>query len=134
VDRRYLLKGGMAALLSPALPVSALAAPEWTAAQDRADMMRQLGIKELIPGPSADEKSAYHANYDEAKATPFPDLPDPLRDGKGKAIDTAAAWNQRKRAEIVEALEREVYGRVPPGASSVSPTTGRHRTSRSKFG
>ena len=119
MDRRYLLKGGMAALLSPALPVSALAAPEWTAAQDRADMMRQLGIKELIPGPSADEKSAYHANYDEAKATPFPDLPDPLRDGKGKAIDTAAAWNQRKRAEIVEALEREVYGRVPPDAPEI---------------
>ncbi len=41
-------------------------------------MMDQLGIKALRPGPSGNEKAPNHANYDESKANPFPNLPDPL--------------------------------------------------------
>ena len=41
-------------------------------------MMDQLGIKALRPGPSGNEKAPNHANYDEALANPFPNLPDPL--------------------------------------------------------
>ena len=40
-------------------------------------MMDQLGIKALRPGPSGDESAPNHANYDESKANPYPDLPDP---------------------------------------------------------
>src|SRR5215510_8579176 len=46
--------------------------------EDHADMMRQLGITSLRPGPNgraaAGEPNA--ANYDPAKADPFPDWPD----------------------------------------------------------
>ena len=44
----------------------------FTADQDHQNMMDQLGIKALRPGPSGDEKAPNHANYDESKANPFP--------------------------------------------------------------
>ena len=50
----------------------------FTAKQDHQNMMDQLGIKALRPGPSGNEKAPNHANYDESKANPYPDLPDPL--------------------------------------------------------
>src|SRR5438105_15753802 len=63
------------------LPSSTTGAPlpmNWTAEQDHQNMMDQLGIKALRPGPGGDEKAPNHANYDESKANPFPDLPDAL--------------------------------------------------------
>src|SRR5580658_9349373 len=91
-------------------------APEpknWTAAEDHQNMMDQLGIKALRPGPSGNEAAPNHANYDESKANPFPDLPDVLTLKNGKKVTTAALWWNQRRPEIVEDFEREVYGRVP---------------------
>lgn len=50
----------------------------WTAEQDHQNMMDQLGIQSLRPGPSGNENAPNHANYDESKANPFPNLPDVL--------------------------------------------------------
>src|SRR5205823_11429182 len=51
-----------------------------TAQQDHKRMMEQLGIKQLRPGANPRDKNAPNAvNYDEAKANPYPKLPDPLR-------------------------------------------------------
>jgi hypothetical protein len=88
------------------------AARAWTTADDHRHMMAQLGITALRPGPSGDERAPNAANYDEARATPFATLPDPLRFDDGTRVRTARQW-ARRRAEIVEQLEREVYGRVP---------------------
>ncbi len=85
----------------------------WTAEQDHADMMRRLGIEALRPGPSGDEHAPNHANYDEALANPYPDLPDPLRLNDGRRVTTAQQWWTERRPEIVELMSREVYGRVP---------------------
>ena len=49
---------------------------DWTAAQDHQNMMEQLGIKSLRAGPSGNEKAPNHANYDESKANPIPNLPE----------------------------------------------------------
>ena len=75
-------------------------------------MMEQLGIKTLRPGPSGNEQDPNHANYDEALANPFPNLPDVLTLKTGQKVTTARQWRAR-RAEIVEEFEREVYGRIP---------------------
>jgi (4-O-methyl)-D-glucuronate---lignin esterase len=91
----------------------------WTTAQDHAQMMQQLGIRALRPGPSGNEQDPNHANYDEARANPFPSLPDPLTLASGQRVTTARLWPKR-RAELVELFEREVYGRVPPNAPKVS--------------
>jgi hypothetical protein len=43
----------------------------FTTDQDRQNMMDQLGIKALRPGPSGNEKAPNHANYDESQANGF---------------------------------------------------------------
>jgi lysophospholipase L1-like esterase len=92
----------------------------WTAEQDHQNMMEQLGIKALRPGPSGDEKAPNHANYDESKGNPFPDLPDALTLNSGKKVTTAAEWWHQRRPEIVEDFEREVLGRVPPNVPKIT--------------
>jgi lysophospholipase L1-like esterase len=90
--------------------------------EDHADMMRQLGITKLRPGANgragADTPGA--ANYDEAKANPYPDWPDPLTMNDGTKVTTAEQWWQERRPEIVEDFEREVYGRVPANVPKVT--------------
>jgi hypothetical protein len=85
-------------------------------------MMDQLGIKALRPGPSGDEKAPNHANYDESKANPFPDLPDPLTLNNGEKVTTASMWADKRRPELVEMFEKEVYGRVPKNLPKVTWT------------
>ncbi len=92
----------------------------FTQQQDHANMMQQLGITELRPGPSGNESDANHANYDEGMANPCPQLPDILTTKKGKKITTSDEWWNQRRPEIAEDLEREVYGRVPPNIPKVT--------------
>jgi hypothetical protein len=85
-------------------------------------MMDQLGIKALRPGPSGDEKAANHANYDESKANPFPNPPDPLVMKNGQKVMTPAVWWNKRRPEIVGMYEKHVYGRVPANVPRVTWT------------
>lgn len=99
------------------------AAPlNWTTAQDHRNMMEQLGITRLRPGPSGQPGRTNSANYDPAKANPFPDLPDALTLRNGRKVTTAAKWWQQRRPEIVEDFEREVIGRVPKPVPTVTWT------------
>jgi len=100
-----------------------------TTADDHQNMMAQLGINSLRPGPSGNESAPNHANYDEARANPFPNLPDVLTLESGRKVTTADVWWKERRPEIVELFEREVLGRVPHGVpkvtwSVVNPTVG----------
>jgi len=97
----------------------------WTAAEDHQNMMDQLGIKALRPGPSGNEQAANHANYDESLANPFPNLPDPLTLKDGKKVTSANAWWRQRRPEIVEDFDREVLGRVPKIVPKVTWTVTR---------
>src|SRR5438477_4916216 len=92
----------------------------WTPAEDRQNMMDQLGIKSLRPGPSGNESAPNHANYDESLANPFPKLPDPLTLTSGQRVTTPEAWRKQRRPEIVEDFERELLGRVPKNAPKVN--------------
>jgi hypothetical protein len=100
--------------------------------EDHENMMRQLGIRKLRPGPSANEKDPNHANYDEALANPFPDLPDLLTTKNGRKVTSAGMWWDVRRPEIVEDFEREVLGRVPPNVPAVKWTV--VKTTRDKVG
>lgn len=83
--------------------------------QDHADMMRQLGITALRPGPNGAT-----ANYDPAKANPYPDYPDALTLPDGRKVTTARQWWQVRRPEIVEDFSRDVVGRVPADVPRVT--------------
>jgi len=85
-------------------------------------MMDQLGIKALRPGPSGNESAPNHANYDESKANPYPDLPDLLTLKNGTKVSTPDMWWKQRRPEIVEDLEREVYGRLPAALPNLTWT------------
>ncbi|MGA2739791.1 MAG: acetylxylan esterase [Bryobacteraceae bacterium] len=88
--------------------------PQVTAQQDHQQMMDQLHIASLRPGADGNHPQAPNAaNYDEAKANPYPNLPDPLVLKNGKRVKTAKVWWSKRRPEIVEDFDREVYGRVP---------------------
>lgn len=88
--------------------------------EDHGQMMEQLGITRLRPGKSPNADSPNPANYDEAKANPFPELPDPLVTGGGTQVTTPEMWWEVRRPEIAEAFEREVYGRIPENVPEVS--------------
>jgi hypothetical protein len=86
-------------------------------------MMDQLGIKALRPGPSGNEKAPNHANYDEALANPFPNLPDPLTLNDGQKVTTAKTWWDQRRPELIEMFSKYVYGRVPADLPKVTWTS-----------
>src|SRR5215813_77482 len=95
--------------LTPAQPALQAATRE-----DHQRMLGLLKITSLRPGRDGlNPNSPNAANYGEAKANPFPKLPDPLLLKNGKKVTTAAMWWKQRRPEIVEDFDREIYGRVP---------------------
>ncbi|HUZ04786.1 MAG TPA: hypothetical protein VMU62_05470, partial [Acidobacteriaceae bacterium] len=79
-------------------------------------------IQALRPGPSGDERAPNHANYDESLANPYPNLPDVLMLKNGEKVTTPTMWWKQRRPEIVEDMEREVYGRIPKNLPKVTWT------------
>lgn len=79
--------------------------------EDHKDMMKQLGITSLRQGTNGNDPTAPNAaNYDESKANPFPNLPDALMLKNGKRVKDAKTWWNKRRPEIVEDFDREIYG------------------------
>jgi lysophospholipase L1-like esterase len=113
------LVSGAALIVMVAAATGQLPLREWTTAEDHQQMMRQLGITALRPGPSGNENAPNQANYDEALANPFPDLPDVLTLENGRKVTHARQWWRQRRPQIIEAFEREVVGRVPANAPKV---------------
>ncbi len=52
------------------------------------------------------------ANYDEAKVPAYK-LPDPLVMRNGEPVRDAATWQQKRRPEIVQLFETQMFGRTP---------------------
>ena len=71
----------------------------WTTAEDHQNMMNQLGIKALRPGPSGKETDPNHANYDEATANPFPNLPEVLTLKNGKKVTVEILTNDKNEQQ-----------------------------------
>jgi len=87
--------------------------------KDHQLMMKMLGITELRPGPSGNPQAANAANTDESKVSPNIELPDPLIFNDGSKVNSAEQWEKR-RQEIIEDFDREVYGRIPDKIPSVA--------------
>jgi hypothetical protein len=84
-----------------------------TAQEDHRLMMEALKIETLRPGADGMNRNAPNAaNYDESKVNAFT-LPDPLVCKDGTKVTTPEQWWDKRRPEIVEDFDREVYGRVP---------------------
>jgi hypothetical protein len=88
---------------------------------DFQEMKSRLGIGETRQGPSGDPNSPNAANTDESKVKPYT-LPDLLLDKSGKTISSPDEWWDYRRAELVEDLEKEMYGRLPNNLPDVNWT------------
>src|SRR5690606_28484778 len=105
---------GLASAQTSSVDLSQYPAPvTFTSEQDHANMKQQLGIQALRPGPSGNESAPNAANYEEAKAIPCLDLPDIITTSKGQKVTSDEMWWKVRRPELVEALETEVYGKLP---------------------
>jgi hypothetical protein len=96
---------------------------ELTREQDRERLMELLQIKELRLGPTSRPEPqpgrSGLVNYDESKATPYPNLPDVLLTNGREKVTTPEMWRNVRRPEIVELFDREIYGRVPDNMPAV---------------
>ncbi len=90
-----------------------------TTEQMHAHMMKELGIEALRPGPSGNPTAPNHANYDEALANPYPNLPRALMLKNGQKVTTAKMWWQERRPQIEEMYEKYVYGFIPKNVPKV---------------
>ncbi len=87
--------------------------------QDHQAMLQLLGITSLRPGPSGTPTAPNAANNDESKATQYTSLPDPLILNNGKPVKSAKVWWKKRRPEIKELFDKEIYGRVPANVPAV---------------
>src|SRR5262249_10304808 len=94
-----------------------------TAEQDRQLMLDQLKIPAGVMrrGPSGlNPKAADYQNTDEAKANPWPHLPEMMVTKGRKTVDTPELWWKERWPEIVEYFDAVVYGRVPKDLPKVT--------------
>jgi len=90
-----------------------------TAGQDHQRMLDLLHITALRPGVSQNGQGPHPVNWDESKANPWTNLPDPLVLNNGKPVKTAKVWWSERRPQLVELFDREVLGRVPANVPAV---------------
>ena len=110
------------AILAPLATMAFEDAPpvRLTSHEDHQRLMDLLHMTSIRRGRDGNNKdSPYYANYDESKANPYPNLPDPLVLKNGKKVTKASDWWNKRRPEIVEDFDREIYGRVPKVTPSV---------------
>ena len=106
---------------------------------DHKRMLDLLGIKSLRPGREGfNTNSPNYANYNEAKANPFPVLPDPLTLNNGTKVTTAEMWWKLRRPEIVEDFDRDAPVQLmrialPAGSSIYPEISGSHYRSSIRF-
>ncbi|TFV93671.1 acetylxylan esterase [Algoriphagus kandeliae] len=82
-------------------------------------MMEMLGIESLRPGPSGNPSAPNAANSDESKAKTYESVPDPLIFENGDPVKSVSDWEKR-REELFELFDREMYGRNPENLPSVT--------------
>ena len=93
---------------------------QMTAQEDHKRILSLLKIESLRRGADGrNTKAANAANYEESKANPYGNLPDPLVMKDGTKVTTADMWVKQRRPEIVEDFDREIYGRVPKDTPAV---------------
>ena len=123
-DQHLFAQAASAPAAKPAPPPAFQPTPEMLAIQAASEKehqreMDQLGIKQLRSPVDNDTTSPHPVNYDESKADVYKTLPDPLVMNDGTRVTTEAQWWNKRRPEIVELFDREMYGRTPANLPKV---------------
>lgn len=86
--------------------------------EDHQVMLKKLGIDSLRHGPSGNPQDANAANSDESKVSAYK-LPELLTFNNGSMVNSVSDWEKR-RLEIIEDFNSEVYGRFPENIPAVN--------------
>jgi len=82
--------------------------------KDYNQMLKQLNITSIRPGANGNDPNAPNApnaaNYDEAKANPYPNLPDALTLKNGKKVSDAKTWWQKRKPDDWGTLRAWAWG------------------------
>ncbi len=119
IIRSFLLLLSVTLSASSQTPATLPSPVQLTAAQDHQRLMDLLHITALRPAPTPTPNRPNSGNYDESKANPYPNLPDPLTLTSGKKVTSAKIWWTKRRPELVEIFDREIVGRVPKSVPAV---------------
>jgi hypothetical protein len=87
-----------------------------TAAQDHDRLAQLLGVTDIRRGADGQMSQVNNGNfapYDESKANDYKNLPDIMTTNDGRKVTSADMWWNVRRPEIVELMDREMYGRMP---------------------
>jgi hypothetical protein len=99
------------AALQPTAPI--------TTDQDYRETLALMGIKSVRQGADGFNPNAPNAaNRDESKAELYGSYPDLMKLKGGQAVKTKSDW-QKKRREVIEGFDREIYGRTPKNLPKV---------------
>ena len=90
-----------------------------TAEQDHQRLLDALHITALRPGVNQPDKGPNPVNYDEAKANPYSNLPNPLVLANGKPVTSAKIWWTQRRPQLVALFDNEYFGHVPANTPAV---------------
>lgn len=94
--------------------------PQATTEQDYRETLAMLGIASVRPGADGFNPRAANAqNTDESRAEIYGNYPEALRLKSGQAVKSKGDWG-RKRRELIEDFDREVYGRTPKNLPRVT--------------
>ena len=88
--------------------------------KDRQRMMDLLGIKTLRPGASGNPNAPNAANYDEARADVYPNIPNPLVLSDGDPVNSARVWWTERRPQLVALFNHDILGDVPTDVPKVT--------------
>ncbi len=89
-------------------------------------MKRVVNFLIFIMLPWFSDAQQFVANYDESKVPAYT-LPDPLIFNNGTAVVTKKDWGKR-RSEIYQLFEKEVFGVVPPWKGTIKATVVSRKT------
>ncbi|MCH5377157.1 MAG: acetylxylan esterase [Planctomycetes bacterium] len=81
----------------------------------RSVVLLALALTSIAQPAAAQSKEA---NYDEGKVPSYT-LPSPLVSEDGQVIDSVKLWWEKRRPEILELFQREVYGRSPAAPDEI---------------
>lgn len=79
----------------------------------REQAVLKIGKLREVPDSHSPVDAPNVPNYDEAASAPYPYSSDVLRLANGKQAASAAQWWKMRRPQIMEAFDREIFGRAP---------------------
>lgn len=103
----------------PLLAGLAAVSPSFAQTAPSSTAPKAAALVDAHGNPLRKAKSGHISNYDEAKVGTYT-LPDVLKLQDGTPVTTAEQWTDKRRTELLEIYDSQMYGRIPDKVPEVS--------------